>query len=58
MLEHGFNTVCSLGILAEAGLALNGHACILGDLPQLICEAPESREENYAILFLKPGNLD
>lgn len=44
MLEHGFNAVCSLGILAEAGLALNGHARILRDLPQLVCEAPESRE--------------
>lgn len=45
MLEHGLNTVCSLGVLAEAGLALNGHACILRNLPQLVCEAPESRQE-------------
>lgn len=43
--EHGLHAVCSLGVLAEAGLTLDGHPCISGDLPQLICKRSETDEE-------------
>ena len=38
VLEHGLHAVRSLGILAEAGLALDGHARVSRDLPQLVCK--------------------
>ena len=40
VLEHGLHAVGSLGVLAEAGLSLDGHASVFRDLPQLVCEAP------------------
>lgn len=39
--EHGLHAVCSLGVFTEARLALDGHPCVPGDLPQLICECSE-----------------
>lgn len=41
MSEHGLHAVCTLGVLAEAGLALDWHPGVLGDLAQLVCETPE-----------------
>lgn len=41
MSEHGLHAVRSLGVLAEARLALDGHAGVLGDLAQLVGEGPE-----------------
>lgn len=38
--EHGLHAVGSLGVFAEAGLALDGHPSIPGNLPQLFCEGP------------------
>lgn len=46
--EHGLHAVRSLGVLAEAGLTLDGHPCIPGDLPQLICKRSETdKEQRY-----------
>lgn len=36
--EHGLHAVRPLGVLAEAGLTLNGHPSVPGDLPQLVRE--------------------
>lgn len=43
--EHGLHTVRSLGIFTETWLALNRHACILGDFTQLIRKIPERKPE-------------
>lgn len=40
MFEHGLHAVGSLGVFAETWLALNGHPSILGDLSELVGEAP------------------
>lgn len=47
--EHGLHTVCTLGILAEAGLTLDWHPSIPGDLPELICECSETGEERVIL---------
>jgi len=44
MLEHGLHAVCALGVLAEAGLALDRHPGVLGDLAQLVGEAPKTQK--------------
>lgn len=36
--EHGLHAVRPLGVLAEAGLTLDGHPSVPGDLPQLVGE--------------------
>lgn len=54
--EHGLHAVCSLGVLAEAGLALDGHPCVSGDLPQLICKRSETDEEQRYDFFFPPLN--
>ena len=38
VLEHGLHAVRPLGVLAETGLALDGHARVSRDLPQLVCK--------------------
>lgn len=40
MPEHGLHAVGPLRVFAEAWLALDGHPCVLGNLPQLVCEVP------------------
>ena len=40
--EHGFNLVGSLGVLAEAGLADDGHSSVVGDFLKGLGEAPQS----------------
>ena len=43
MPEHGLHTVCPLRVFAEARLALDGHPCVLGNLPQLVREVPAAQ---------------
>lgn len=38
--EHGLHAVGSLRIFTEAGLPLDWHSSIPGNLPQLFCEGP------------------
>lgn len=48
MPEHGLHTVCPLRVFPEARLALMGILTVLGNLPQLVREAPAqawSRQE-------------
>ena len=59
VLEHGLHAVRPLGVLAEAGLALDGHPRILGDLPQLVREAPVRGEDGQsACLVYREGLLN
>lgn len=39
MPEHGLHAVRPLCVFAETWLTLDGHPCILGDLPKLVCES-------------------
>lgn len=40
MPEHGLHAVRPLCVFAETWLTLDGHPCILGDLPKLVREVP------------------
>ena len=53
MFEHGLHAVRPLGVFTEAGLALNGHPCVLGDLPQLVREAPVGENGQSACLVYR-----
>ena len=44
--EHGLHAVGPLGVFTEARLALDGHPSVLGDLTQLVREAPAA-EASY-----------
>lgn len=50
--EHGLHTVCTLGVLTEAWLTLDGHPCIPRDLPELICECSEMDDEHFSFTEL------
>lgn len=52
MLEHRLHAVCPLGVLAEAGLALDGHPCILGYLAQLVSETPSNTQHTKKRIYL------
>ena len=43
--EHGLDLVGSVGVLAEARLADDGHARVVGDLLQGLSEIPKGREK-------------
>lgn len=48
--EHGLHAVGSLGIFTEAGLPLDWHSSIPGNLPQLLCEGPGQGTEIHCII--------
>ena len=51
VLEHGLHAVGPLGILTEAGLALDGHPSITRDLTQLVGERPGGKMFSKKLLL-------
>lgn len=48
VFEHRLHAVGSLGVFTEARLPLNGHPGVLGDLSQLVSEAPNENHHKSA----------